>query len=239
MADVEETGADLGAMRAEYGAAHPGSRNSGPLLGVHDTELDELSVAAGWEPLLRLWIEQAIEAGAAEPNAMVLATLAGAGPDPRPVTRTVLCKGLSPEGVVFYTNYESAKGVQLAAAPYASATFLWPQLARQAHVRGRAERVPAEVTERYWRSRPRESQLGAWASHQSQPIGSRMELDEQLARTAQRFAAVAEVPVPPHWGGYLLRPGEVEFWQGQRGRLHNRIVVRIDETGMSVCRLQP
>lgn len=239
MADVEETGADLGAMRAEYGAAHPGSRDSGPLLGVHDTELDELSVAGGWEPLLRLWIEQATVAGIAEPNAMVLATLAGSGADARPVTRTVLCKGLSPEGVTFYTNYESAKGAQLAATPYASATFLWPQLARQAHVRGRVDRVPAEVTERYWRSRPRESQLGAWASRQSEPIGSRAELDEQLVRTAQRFATVAEVPVPPHWGGYLLRPDEVEFWQGQRGRLHNRIVVRIDDAGMSVRRLQP
>ncbi|MGW1742961.1 pyridoxamine 5'-phosphate oxidase [Nocardia sp. NPDC001965] len=239
MSDVEETGADLGAMRAEYGVSHPGSRDSGPLLGVHDTELDEVSVAGGWEPLLRLWIEQATVAEIAEPNAMVLGTVAGTGSAVRPVTRTVLCKGLSPEGVVFYTNYDSAKGAQLAATPYASATFLWPQLARQAHVRGRVERVSAEATERYWRSRPRESQLGAWASRQSEPIGSRAELDRQLERTADRFAAVAEIPVPPHWGGYLLRPDEVEFWQGQRGRLHNRIVVRIGDAEMTVRRLQP
>lgn len=154
MADVEQTGADFGAMRAEYGAAHPGSADSGPLLGVHDTELDELSVAGGWEPLLRLWIEQATVAEIAEPNAMVLGTVVGTGATARPVTRTVLCKGLSPEGVIFYTNYGSAKGAQLAITPYASATFLWPQLARQAHVRGRVERVGVEVTERYWRSRP-------------------------------------------------------------------------------------
>ncbi|WP_327148522.1 pyridoxamine 5'-phosphate oxidase [Nocardia sp. NBC_01329] len=239
MADVEQTGADFGAMRAEYGAAHPGSADSGPLLGVHDTELDELSVAGGWEPLLRLWIEQATVAEIAEPNAMVLGTVVGTGATARPVTRTVLCKGLSPEGVIFYTNYGSAKGAQLAITPYASATFLWPQLARQAHVRGRVERVGVEVTERYWRSRPRESQLGAWASQQSEPIGSRAELDRQLARTVDRFNGVDEIPVPPHWGGYLLIPDEVEFWQGQRGRLHNRIVVRIGAAGMTASRLQP
>ncbi|WP_280402734.1 pyridoxamine 5'-phosphate oxidase [Nocardia carnea] len=239
MADVEETGAELAAMRAEYGAAHPGSPERGPLLGARDSELDENSVAGGWEPLLRQWIEQAIAAGIAEPNAMVLGTLDGSGPAVRPVTRTVLCKGLSPDGVVFYTNYDSAKGTQLAAAPYASATFLWPQLARQVHVRGRVERVPAEVTEVYWQSRPRESQLGAWASEQSRPISSRAELDRKLMHTTARFASAAEIPVPPHWGGYLLRPDEVEFWQGCRGRLHNRIVVRVGATGMSVQRLQP
>ncbi|MBF6349559.1 MULTISPECIES: pyridoxamine 5'-phosphate oxidase [Nocardia] len=239
MSDVEESGADLAAMRAEYDAAHSRSREQGPLLGVRDTELDENSVAGGWEPLLRQWIDQATAAGIAEPNAMVLGTLDSAGPAARPVTRTVLCKGLSPDGVTFYTNYDSAKGAQLAAAPYASATFLWPQLARQAHIRGRVERVPAGTTEAYWRSRPRESQLGAWASEQSRPIASREELDRRLVRATARFATAAEIPVPPHWGGYLLRPDEVEFWQGRRGRLHNRILVRIGATGMSVQRLQP
>lgn len=239
MAEVEETGADLAAMRADYGARHSGADAAGPLLGVPDSELDENSVAGGWEPLLRQWIEQATAAGIAEPNAMVLGTLAQDGPVARPVTRTVLCKGLSPEGVVFYTNYDSAKGEQLAASPYASATFLWPQLARQVHVRGRTERIPAAATELYWQTRPRESQLGAWASQQSRPIGSRAELDRQLVHTTARFASVAEIPVPPHWGGYLLRPDEVEFWQGRRGRLHNRIVVRIGDTAMTVHRLQP
>ncbi|MEU4317051.1 pyridoxamine 5'-phosphate oxidase [Nocardia sp. NPDC024068] len=239
MAEVEETRADLAAMRAEYGAGHSGPRDPGSRQVVHDSELDENSVAGGWEPLLRQWMEQATVAGVAEPNAMVLATLDSAGQAPRPVTRTVLCKGLSPEGVVFYTNYDSAKGEQLEASPYASATFLWTHLARQVHLRGRVERVAAAVTETYWRSRPRESQLGAWASAQSRPIGSRDDLDRQLMRTTARFAGAAEIPVPPHWGGYLLRPGEVEFWQGRRGRLHNRIVLRIAGQGMTVLRLQP
>ncbi|MEU1986214.1 pyridoxamine 5'-phosphate oxidase [Nocardia sp. NPDC019395] len=239
MAEVEESGAGLGALRAEYGATQPGSPESGPLLGARDSELDENSVAGGWEPLLRQWIEQAAAAGIAEPNAMVLGTVDRQGPEPRPVTRTVLCKGLSPDGVIFYTNYDSDKGAQLAAVPYASATFLWTQLARQVHVRGRVESVPPEVTELYWRSRPRESQLGAWASDQSRPIASRLELDRRLERVTARFATADEIPVPPNWGGYLLRPGEVEFWQGRRGRLHNRIRVRIGDTGMSVQRLQP
>lgn len=239
MAEVEDTGTDLAAMRADYGARHSGSGETGPLPDVPDVELDENSVAGGWEPLLRQWMEQAAVAGIAEPNAMVLGTLAQEGPVVRPVTRTVLCKGLAPEGVVFYTNYDSAKGEQLAASPYASATFLWPRLARQVHVRGRAGRVPAEVTELYWRTRPRESQLGAWASRQSRPIGSRAELDRQLVHTTARFASSAEIPVPPHWGGYLLRPDEVEFWQGRRGRLHNRIVVRIGDTETTIHRLQP
>ena len=211
----------------------------GQELTTHDTELDETLVADGWEPLLRRWIEQAAAAELAEPNAMVLGTVERSGSVIRPVTRTVLSKGLSPEGVVFYTNYDSAKGIQLSADPYASATFVWLPLARQVHLRGRVERVPTHITERYWRSRPRESQLGAWASAQSQPIGSRAELDRKLADPKARFTGVDEIPVPPPWGGYLLRPDEVEFWQGQRGRLHNRVVVRVGGGAMEVQRLQP
>ncbi|MGS2808506.1 pyridoxamine 5'-phosphate oxidase [Nocardia sp. MW-W600-9] len=224
------TAADLAAMRVDYGD---------PLSVPEETDLDETWVAGGWEPLLRRWIEQARGLGIAEPNAMVLATVSLTGPAPRPVTRTVLCKGLSPEGVSFYSNYESAKGNQLAADPYAAATFVWPALARQVHLRGIAERVPAEVTEAYWHSRPRDSRLGAWASQQSRPAASRAEVDRSLAETTARFADVDDIPVPPFWGGYLLRPDEVEFWQGRRGRLHNRIVMRIGEAGTTVERLQP
>ncbi|MFE3542512.1 pyridoxamine 5'-phosphate oxidase [Nocardia sp. NPDC059177] len=223
--------ADLAAMRVDYGD---------PLsVPAAEADLDESWVAGGWEPLLRRWIDQARSLGVAEPNAMVLATVALTGPVPRPVARTVLCKGLSPAGVTFYTNYDSAKGDQLAADPYAAATFVWPALARQVHVRGRTERVPAEVTLAYWQSRPRESRLGAWASQQSRPVGSRAELDRALAETTARFAEVDDIPVPPHWGGYLLRPDEVEFWQGRHGRLHNRIVVRVDGEHTAVVRLQP
>ncbi|MFC4124596.1 pyridoxamine 5'-phosphate oxidase [Nocardia rhizosphaerae] len=225
------TAADLAAMRVDYGD---------PLfVPADEPDLDETWVSGGWEPLLRCWIEQATSLGVAEPNAMVLATVSLHGPAPRPVARTVLCKGLSPDGITFYTNYDSAKGAQLAGDPYAAATFLWPALARQVHVRGVAERVPAEVTAAYWAARPRDSRLGAWASAQSRTVASRAELDRRLAETTARFADVDDIPVPPFWGGYLLRPDEVEFWQGRRGRLHNRIVVRIDGASTRVERLQP
>ncbi|MFD0361552.1 pyridoxamine 5'-phosphate oxidase [Nocardia sp. GCM10030253] len=223
--------ADLAAMRVEYGGTPFGSGE--------DTDLDETWLAGGWEPLLRHWVEQATAVGIAEPNAMVLATVALTDAGPRPVARTVLCKGLSPDGVTFYTNYDSDKGMQLAANPFASATFVWPALGRQVHVRGAVEIVPVETTAVYWSSRPRDSQLGAWASRQSKPIGSRAELDRILAETTARFADVDDIPVPPHWGGYLLRPDEVEFWQGRRSRLHNRIRVRIEGDAMKVQRLQP
>ncbi|MBF6206008.1 MULTISPECIES: pyridoxamine 5'-phosphate oxidase [Nocardia] len=222
---------DLAAMRVDYGGLPHG--------GNDDIDLDETWLAGGWEPLLRHWIEQATAVGIAEPNAMVLATVSLADGTPRPVARTVLCKGLSPDGVIFYTNYDSAKGAQLTAVPYAAVTFVWPALGRQVHLRGAVERVPAETTAAYWRSRPRDSQLGAWASRQSEPIGSRAELDRTLAEATARFADVDEIPVPPHWGGFLVRPDEVEFWQGRRGRLHNRIRVRIADDTSTVERLQP
>ncbi|WP_063053215.1 pyridoxamine 5'-phosphate oxidase [Nocardia arthritidis] len=230
MGDLD-TSSDLAAMRVDYGGLPHG--------GNDDVDLDETWLAGGWEPLLRHWIEQATAVGIAEPNAMVLATVSVADGTPRPVARTVLCKGLSPEGVIFYTNYESAKGAQLTAVPYAAVTFVWPALGRQVHLRGAVERVPAETTAAYWRSRPRDSQLGAWASRQSQPIGSRAELDRTLAEATARFADIDEIPVPPHWGGFLVRPDEVEFWQGRRGRLHNRIRVRIEDGTTTVERLQP
>ncbi|MEV6216141.1 pyridoxamine 5'-phosphate oxidase [Nocardia sp. NPDC051833] len=231
MVDQEPaTAADLAAMRVDYGD---------PLSVPEETDLDETWVAGGWEPLLRRWIEQARGLGIAESNAMVLATVSLTGPAPRPVARTVLCKGLAPEGITFYTNYDSAKGNQLAADPYAAATFVWPALARQVHLRGITERVSPEVTAAYWQTRPRDSRLGAWASRQSRPAASRAEVDRSLAEATARFADVDDIPVPPFWGGYLLRPDEVEFWQGRRGRLHNRIVLRIGDAGTTVERLQP
>ncbi|WP_229684087.1 pyridoxamine 5'-phosphate oxidase [Nocardia camponoti] len=218
-------------MRVDYGIAARGA--------VEETDLDETWLDDGWEPLLRRWLEQATALGVAEPNAMVLATVSLTGPVPRPVARTVLCKGLSPEGVTFYTNFDSAKGTQLAADPYAAATFVWPALGRQVHVRGVTERVAPEVTQRYWDSRPRGSRLGAWASAQSRTVASRADLDQSLVDVTRRFADTEDIPVPPFWGGYLLRPDEVEFWQGRSGRLHNRIVVRIDGDTTSIDRLQP
>lgn len=220
---------DIAAMRAEYGG---------------DPDLDESWLEQGWEPLLRNWIEQATRARLAEPNAMVLATVELTERGPRPASRTVLCKGLSSTGVTFYTNYDSAKGDQLAAVPYASITFFWPALGRQVTLRGPVRQVASEITGVYWRSRPRNSQLGAWASQQSRPVASRAELDRALDDVTARFADVEQLPVPANWGGYQLCPETVEFWQGRRSRLHNRIRVTLDAgnsdaAAMKVQRLQP
>ncbi|TAM71614.1 pyridoxamine 5'-phosphate oxidase [Mycobacterium sp.] len=209
-------------MRAEYGSAEKdGSPN-----------LDADWLGDGWVSLLHRWIGDAERSGVAEPNAMVLATVTAAG---RPASRSVLCKSVDETGITFFTNYDSAKGDDLAATPYASATFPWYQLGRQVHIRGPVSKVTAQATEDYWSKRPRGSQLGAWASHQSQPIASRAALLDRLAGVTARFADRERVPVPPGWGGYLIAPEVVEFWQGREDRLHNRIRV----SGDRVERLQP
>jgi pyridoxamine 5'-phosphate oxidase len=202
-------------MRVEYGSVEKD--------GSADLDLDWLGSdpATGWLDLMRTWMVEAERAGVAEPNAMVVGTVH----EGRPVTRTVLCKSADESGITFYTNYDSAKGRDLAATPYASATFPWYQLGRQIHVRGAVTRVSAEETADYWSKRPRGSQLGAWASDQSQPIESREALLRKLAEVTERFADVDAVPVPPHWGGYRIAAEVVEFWQGRENRVHNRIVV--------------
>ncbi len=209
-------------MRVEYGSVEKD--------GSGDLDADWLDV--GWVALLGSWMADAQQAGIAEPNGMVVGTV---DTDGRPVTRTVLCKSVDESGVSFYTNYDSAKGEQLAANPYASATFPWYALGRQVHIRGPVVKVAPESTVEYWAHRPRGSQLGAWASLQSRPITSRDALLQQLSEVTERFADVEDVPVPPHWGGYLIAPEVVEFWQGRENRLHNRIRVR----GPLVERLQP
>ncbi len=208
-------------MRAEYGSVEKD--------GSPDLDVDWLS--DGWVSLLRKWFDDAEQADLAEPNAMVLATVEAG----RPVSRTVLCKGVEETGITFFSNYDSAKGAQLAVTPYASATFPWYQLGRQFHIRGPVSRVDRQATENYWSRRPRGSQLGAWASHQSWPIGSRADLLDQLVEVTERFADVDNVPAPPNWGGYRIAPEAVEFWQGRENRLHNRIRV----IGERVERLQP
>lgn len=209
-------------MRVEYGSAEKD--------GSGDLDADWLDV--GWVALLGSWMAEAEHAGIAEPNAMVVGTVDSDG---RLVTRTVLCKSVDESGISFYTNYDSDKGEQLAVHPYASATFPWYLLGRQVHIRGPVTKVTPEETAEYWAHRPRGSQLGAWASWQSRPIPSRAALLQQLADVTERFSGVDEVPVPPHWGGYLIAPETVEFWQGRENRVHNRIRVR----GSVVERLQP
>ncbi|RAV13530.1 pyridoxamine 5'-phosphate oxidase [Mycolicibacterium sp. GF69] len=209
-------------MRVEYGSVEKD--------GSADLDVDWL--ADGWVTLLRKWLADAERAGVAEPNAMVVGTV---DPRGRPVTRSVLCKRIDDAGITFYTNYDSDKGEQLAATPYASATFPWYLVGRQVHVRGPVTKVSAQETADYWAKRPRGSQLGAWASHQSKPIDSRAALLEQLEDVTERFAAHDAVPVPPNWGGYLLAAEVVEFWQGRENRVHNRIRIRGDR----IERLQP
>jgi pyridoxamine 5'-phosphate oxidase len=208
-------------MRVEYGSVEKD--------GSLDLDADWLD--EGWLALFRKWIDDAERAGLAEPNAFVLATVS----DGRPASRSVLCKNVDDTGITFFTNYESAKGLELAGTPYASATFPWYQLGRQVHIRGPVTRVDARVIEDYWSKRPRGSQLGAWASHQSRSIASRAALLDQLAEVTARFADSERIPVPPEWGGYRIAPELVEFWQGRENRVHNRIRV----IGNYVERLQP
>jgi len=158
--------------------------------------------------------------GVAEPNAVVVATVT---PDGWPAARTVLLKGYDAEGLRFFTNTESAKADQLVATPRAALVFPWHQVHRQVRVTGTVRRLPDDVVAAYFATRPRDSQLGAWASPQSSVVGSRAELAARLADVAARFPEGEPVPVPPHWGGYLVVPVEWEFWVGRSGRLHDRL----------------
>ncbi|MGL6236285.1 MAG: pyridoxamine 5'-phosphate oxidase [Segniliparus sp.] len=199
-------------------------------------DLDVADVQVGWHVLLEQWLAQAWAAGLPDANAMVLATADREG---RPHSRSVLCKGIHPDGIDFYTHYASAKGAQLAEQPLASATFPWYGLSRQVHLRGEVSRLDHEFSDGYWSRRPRSSQLGAWASEQSRPIGSREELEAKLRAAAERFPEDEPVPLPSGWGGYRLVPSEVEFWQGRASRLHNRVLLTRDGAQWRATRLQP
>lgn len=163
-------------------------------------------------------LEQARESGLAEPTAMSLATVDGGG---RPSVRIVLLKQVDERGFVFYTNLKSRKGAQLAANACAALCFFWPLLMRQVLVEGEVEPVSAAEADAYWAARPRASQIGAWASLQSQPLGSRAELEKRFAEFEEKFRG-APVPRPPHWSGYRLRPRMIEFWSSRPDRLHER-----------------
>jgi pyridoxamine 5'-phosphate oxidase len=200
--------------------------------------LDDDSVAGTWLEQLQRWFDDAsTDPDVLEPNAIQLATADAAG---RPSVRTVLAKGIDERGIVFYSNYESAKAHDLDANPQAAAVFVWLALERQVRLAGAVTKVDRAETEAYFAARPRESQLGAWASPQSQVVASRAELDDAVAATETRFADTGTIPAPPNWGGYLLTPESVEFWQGRRGRLHDRIRFRLDTSRAWVCeRLAP
>lgn len=185
--------------------------------------------------MFRRWYDEAHAAGVHEPNAMAVSTADAEG---RPSSRLVLLKGVSDEGFTFYTNTGSRKGVELAANPACALLFPWHPLERQVRVDGRAERLPQEEVDAYFAVRPRGSQIGAWASHQSRPVAGRDELERDYAALEERFDG-GEVPTPEEWGGYLVRPEVVEFWQGRPGRMHDRLVYRRDGDGWRTERLAP
>jgi pyridoxamine 5'-phosphate oxidase len=201
-------------------------------------QLLESAVPATPVPLFARWLEAAFQAKAdgvlPEPTAMVVATVDGG----RPRARTVLLKEFDADGFVFFTNYTSAKGGELADNPAVALHFGWYPLQRQVRVEGRAVPVPRAESEAYFATRPRGSQLGAWASRQSSEVASRDELNAAYAAAEERFAGV-EVPCPGHWGGFRVVPAVVEFWQGQPSRMHDRLAYRRSGDGWDLVRLAP
>ena len=181
------------------------------------------------------WFAEAQAAKVPEPNAMVLASCTADG---RPSTRTVLLKALDGRGFVFYTNYESRKGRELAGNARASLLFPWIAMERQVMVEGTVSRVTREESDAYFHSRPRLSQLAAWASNQSSVIGDRALLESAMKALEKQYAGT-DVPLPPNWGGFRLAPESVEFWQGRRSRLHDRLRYRRDKDGWVIERLAP
>lgn len=213
---------DLSRLRREYG----------------DAGLDVPDLADDPVEMFGRWFDDTVAAGLHEPNAMVVATVS---PDGRPSSRLVLLKGFDERGFVFFTNLTSRKGEDVEANPAVSLLFPWHDLQRQVRVEGTASRVSAQESEEYFAARPRDSQLGAWASPQSRVVASRSALDERYGGVLAQFAGLDDVPLPPFWGGLRVAPDAVEFWQGRKGRMHDRLRYRRDAPGAdwTVERLAP
>jgi pyridoxamine 5'-phosphate oxidase len=209
---------DLASLREDYTRS-----------GLVETDLEPDPIA-----MFRRWLDDALAAGLHEPNAMVVSTV---GADSAPSSRMMLLKGLDERGFVFYTNTRSRKGLELAANPRCSLLFPWHPLERQVRVDGTAAPLSDADVAAYFDVRPRGSQLGAWASHQSQPVAGREELQRALDEVTARFPG--EIPVPEEWGGYVVRPDVVEFWQGRPGRMHDRLAYRRGGAGWTTFRLAP
>lgn len=198
--------------------------------------LTEDSVSENPVHQFKVWLQEAIDSQVEEPTAMVLSTVDAQG---KPSARVVLLKGVDEQGFSFYTNYASRKGQELEQNPHASLTFFWAGLERQVRVEGKVEKVADEESEKYFHSRPKGSQIGAWASPQSQVIEAREVLEQREKELSARYADVELVPRPKHWGGYRLVPQYLEFWQGRPSRLHDRIVYEMEGNNWLIKRLAP
>ena len=196
--------------------------------------LDEAQVDLDPMKQFGVWMVEAIHAQVPEPTAMSLATVGANG---RPAGRIVLLKGVDARGFVFYTNYASRKGRELAAHPVAALTFLWKELERQVRIEGAVEQVSAAESDEYFATRPLGSRVGAWASPQSEVIPSRTWLEQRWSELAAEHGT--QPPRPPHWGGYCVKPDHIEFWQGRRSRLHDRIAYTRADDGWKIARLAP
>ena len=197
--------------------------------------LQEQEMAADPMEMFARWLEEAIAAGIDEPNAMTLAT---ATPEGKPSARVVLLKEMTRNGFTFFTNYRSRKGEELRLNPYAALVFDWHEMARQVRIEGAVEQLPPDESDAYYLSRPENARIGAWTSPQSRVVADRGELDALQREVEQRFAQ-EPLPRPDHWGGYLVRPERIEFWQGRPNRMHDRLVYEKNEEEWSLQRLAP
>ena len=197
--------------------------------------LQEQEMAADPMEMFARWLEEAIAAGIDEPNAMTLAT---ATPEGKPSARVVLLKEMTRNGFTFFTNYQSRKGEELRLNPYAALVFDWHEMARQVRIEGAVEQLPPDESDAYYLSRPENARIGAWTSPQSRVVADRGELDALQREVEQRFAQ-EPLPRPDHWGGYLVRPERIEFWQGRPNRMHDRLVYEKNEEEWSLQRLAP
>ena len=202
----------------------------------HNFDKGKLSDHFGDNPLdlFKRWYKEAFDSTQAEPHAMSLSTVSQEG---KPSSRIVYLKELAEDGFVFYTNYKSEKGKDLKSNPNACILFFWNVLEREVRIEGIAKKVSAELSDEYFASRPRGSQLGAWASYQSEVLEDREELENRIVELAKKYPN--EVPRPPHWGGFVIEPQKVEFWQGRPSRLHDRIVYEKKEDSWTIYRKNP